>query len=221
MRNCFLATGLAFAVIVAHATEIDPGAIVSPNVVGTAVGVPSRSLTTLSGNFVFNPLPADISGSYVETAYADTTNPFNSIVGVFDTTIVLKITVGQGSSTIERVTLGYFGGFETSVSYLNTSAAVPTSATRNAGGSVIGYTFAGLTPGQGETLVIYTNAQGANANGTVSIQDGTAGYNVGLSPAPEPLPANLSVSGLCVLFAIWSHSRFRLSRKSRRELRRR
>ncbi len=207
MRNFGLGLGLTLAVVVAHATDIDPGAVVAPNAVATTVGIASTSLMSVGGNFVFNPLPADISASYVETAYADTTNPFNSIPGVSDTTIVLKITVGQGTATIERVTLGYFGGFGTSVSYLNTSSAVPTNATRDAAGNVIGYGFSGLTPGQVETLVIYTNGQGVALDGAVSIQDATAGYSVGLSLVPEPKSAAFLAAGLGVLCMMWFRKR--------------
>jgi hypothetical protein len=75
----------------------------------------------------------------------------------------------------------------------------PTGATRDVVGSVIGYNFAGLTPGEVETLVVYTNAQGANTGGAVSIQNGTAGYNVGISVAPEPLPLALCGTGLAIV----------------------
>ncbi len=194
-----LGVGLTFATILAHATVIAPGTAVTPNEVSTAVGLNSATLLTISGKYNFNVLPPDISATYVETAYADTTNPFNTISGVYDTTIVLKITVGPGTATIERATLGYFGGFETSVSYLMGSSAAPTGATRDTIGAVIGYDFLGLTPGDVETLVVYTNAQGANTGGAVSIQDGTAGYNVGISAAPEPVSATLLPIGLAFL----------------------
>jgi hypothetical protein len=157
---------------------------------------------TISGKYNFNVLPPDISATYVETAYADTTNPFNTISGIYDTTIVLKITVGKGTATIERATLGYFGGFDTSVSYLAGSSAAPTDATRDTLGAVIGYDFLGLTPGEVETLVVYTNAQGADTGGAVSIQDGTAGYNVGLSAAPEPVSATLLPIGLALIIFV-------------------
>jgi hypothetical protein len=160
----------------------------------------------LSGTYDFNTIPADISGSYVETAYADTTNPFNSIPGVNDTTLVLKITVGAGTATVERATLGYFGSLSTGVSYLTGSSAIPTGATRDSLGSVIGFNFAGLTPGQVETLVIYTSGVGAAPGGTVSLQDGTAGYNVGILPTsvPEPLSASLAMGGIAFVGLIFS-----------------
>jgi len=186
---------LTFAALIAHATEIGAGTTVTPNEVTTAVGVGSLTLLQLSGNYNFNVLPPDISASYVETAYADTTNPFNTISGVYDTAIVLKITVGPGTSSIERATLGYFGGFDASVSWLAGSSAVPTSASRDSVGQVIGYDFAGLAPGEVETLVIYTNAVGANYGGALSVQDGTAGYSLGISVAPEPRSATLFTGG--------------------------
>jgi hypothetical protein len=190
---------LTFAAIIAHATVIGPGTTVTPNEVSTAVGAGSQELLTISGPYLFNVLPPDISANYVETAYADSTNPFNTISGIYDTAIVLQITVGKGTATIERATLGYFGGFGTSVSYLAGSTAVPTSASRDSVGQVIGYNFAGLTKGDVETLVIYTNAVGANYGGRVSIQNGTAGYNVGISVAPEPFSATLFGAGLALL----------------------
>jgi len=159
-------------------------------------------MLTLSGNYNFNVLPPDISASYVETAYADTTNPFNTINGIYDTTIVLKITVGPGTATIERATLGYFGGFDTAVSYLGGSAnssVAPTAATLDTTGSVIGYDFVGLTPNRVETLVVYKNARGVDNGGAVSVQDGTAGYNVGISVIPEPFSAILLGGGLALL----------------------
>lgn len=193
--------GLTFAAAIAQATVIGPGTTVLPSEVASAVGVGSLQLLTISGNYNFNVLPPpDISASYVETAYADTTNPFNPVAaGVYDTTIVLKITVGKGTANIERATLGYFGGFQASVSYL-AGSPVPINATRDTTlDSVIGYQFAGLTPGQVETLVIYTNGQGANYGGTVSVQDGTVGDNVGLSTGPEPVSLNLVGGGLALL----------------------
>jgi hypothetical protein len=194
---------LTFAAVVAHATVISSGGTAIPNAVVTAVGLGSAALLTISGNYNFNVLPADISASYVETAYADTTNPFNTISGIYDTTIVLKITVHSGTATIERATLGYFGGFETAVSYLAGSSAISSLATRDSLGAVIGYDFAGLTPGDVETLVVYTNARGADTGGAVSIQDGTAGYNVGLSAAPEPRSATLLGGGLAFLLFVF------------------
>jgi hypothetical protein len=190
---------LTFAPLLAHATAIGNGMTVTPDEVTSAVGAGSTALLSLSGNYNFNVLPPDISGSYVETAYADTTNPFNTISGVYDTTIVLTIKVGPGVSTVERATLGYFGGFKDSVSYMQGSSVAPTFATLDSKGSVIGYAFAGLTNGQVETLVVYTNAYGANDGGAVSIQDGTAGYNIGISLAPEPRPVALLSGGLAFL----------------------
>jgi hypothetical protein len=187
---------LTFAAAMAHATEIGAGTTVTPDEVTTAVGAGSIELLQLSGNYNFNVLPPDISASYVETAYADTTNPFNTISGVYDTAIVLKITVGPSIVPIRSATLAYFGGFESSVSYLAGSSAVPTLASRGpAPGQVIGYTFAGLTQGDVETLIVYTNAVGANYGGRVSIQDGTAGYNAGIDVAPEPRSASLFTGG--------------------------
>jgi len=202
-----VAAGLTFATILAHATVIAPGTTVNAPIeeVSTAVGPGSATLLTISGNYNFNVLPPpDISASYIETAYADTTNPFNTISGIYDTTIVLKITVHAGTTaSIERATLGYFGSFDTSVSYLAGSAAAPTDATRNTLGTVIGYGFLGLTAGDVETLIVYTNAHGANTGGTVSIQDGTTGDNVGISAAPEPVSATLLPIGLAFLIFVW------------------
>jgi hypothetical protein len=206
--------GLAFTAVIVQATVIGPGTTVTPNEVATAVGAGSLALLTLSGNYSFNVLPPDISASYVETAYADTTNPFNSISGIYDTTIVLKITVGKGTATIERATLGYFGGFDASVSYLAGSSVAPTVATLDTVGTVIGYDFVGLTSGEVETLVVYTNAQEADAGGAVSIQDGTAGYNIGISPAPEPVSAALLGGGLAFLFFVFLGQRHLLSKPS-------
>lgn len=101
-----------------------------------------------------------IAKRYVESAFADSTKPFNTILGVYDTAIVLKVTVGPGTATVERSTLGYFGGFETSVSYFLGSGAVPIDASHDVIGSVIGREFAGPVPGQVETLVVYTNGSG-------------------------------------------------------------
>jgi hypothetical protein len=204
---------LTFAALIANATVIGPGATVTPDEVATAVGAGSATLLTISGNYNFNVLPPDISASYVETAYADTTNPFNTISGVYDTAIVLQITVGKGTVTIERATLGYFGGFQTNVSYVAGSTAVPTTASRDTLGQVIGYNFTGLTNGDVETLVVYTNAVGANYGGAVSIQDGTAGYNLGINVAPEPRSTALFTGGFAfVAFFLMVAQRRALSR---------
>jgi hypothetical protein len=203
MMKLTLGVGLTFASILAHATVIAPATAVIPNPVLTAVGPNSAVLLTISGKYNFNVLPPpDISATYVETAYADTTNPFNTISGIYDTTIVLKITVGPGTTSIERATLGYFGGFDTSVSYLASSSAAPTKATRDKFSSVIGYDFFGLTQGDVETLIVYTNGRAVDTDGTVSIQDGTTGDNVGLSMAPEPLSATLLPIGLAFLIFV-------------------
>jgi hypothetical protein len=155
----------------------------------------------MSGNYEFSAIPPDISGSYVETAYADTTNPF----GAYDTTLVLELTVGPGTGPVERATLGYFGNIQTAVSYLSSSSVAPTGATRSSNPStVIGFNFTGLTPGQVETLVVYTSVTGAEPGGYLSIQDGTAGDAVGISVlVPEPAEMGLLTGAWALLGALW------------------
>jgi hypothetical protein len=210
MKSLNLWVGLTFAAVAAHATVINPGGAVMPNGVVSAVGTSSAVLLTESGNYQFSAIPPDISASYVETAYADTTNPFGSD----DTTLVLQITVGAGTATIERATLGYFGDFKTSVSYVSSSSAAPTGATRDTSGAVIGYNFVGLTPGDTETLVVYTSAKGAEPGGALSIQNGTAGDAPGISVVPEPAAMGGLSGGLAMCSAWWLAGKRRRARKS-------
>ena len=202
MKSLNLWVGVTFAAVAAHAAVINPGGAVVPNGIVTAVGTSSAILLTESGNYQFSAIPPDISGSYVETAYADTTNPFNSVPGVHDTTLVLQLTAGGGTATIERATLGYFGDVKISVSYVTSSSVAPIGATLSAQGTVIGFTFTGLTPGQVETLVVYTCGTGAEPGGALSIQDGTAGDAPGISVIPEPAETG-TLSGAFAMCGAW------------------
>jgi len=190
--------GLTFAAALANASLIPGGAQVAAGAVATAPGAGATLLGQTSGTYAPT---SDISASYVDSAYSDPGNPY----GAGDDTFILKITTGPGTSPIESATLG---GFLTSMNtgdYLTGSAQgalVSESVT-----GVIKYEFApspgpGLTTGQVETLVVYTNWTGSVMTDNISIQNATAGNGLGLSPTPEPMSLSLLGGGLALLGAL-------------------
>jgi hypothetical protein len=199
-----LGLGLTVSAVLATAgpVAIGNGSSVTP---GSVTTLPtSAAFLTASGSYIFPGAPAppqDIAGTYIEWAYADASNP----LGHGDTTIVLQLTDTNGPATIERATLSNFTAASlTDVAYLNTSSVAPTGATKDVNGDVIGFAFAGLTKGEVETLIVYTNDTNATLTGTVSIQNGTTGYNNGISPSsvPEPVSMSLLGGGLALLGAL-------------------
>jgi len=200
MKNLLtLGLGLTLAAALGTAAPILLAPGTTTGYVPTAVAMPSGTIVgTASGAYIFPAIPApDISGTFVETVYKDPSNPF----GAGDETFVLVITVGANTNnaTVERATLGYFTPVQVQASYLTGTASAPVTATRDAAGGVVGFNFAGLTPGQVETLVVYTNWTQPLTVGTVSIINGTSGYAAGLEPAPEPVTMSLLGGGLAVL----------------------
>jgi hypothetical protein len=196
-----LGLGFTLATVLANAAAVGLG-INSSVLPGSVTSLPtSAPILTESGTYAFPAVPAqDIAGTYKEWAYADAANP----LGAGDTTIVLQLTDTSGPATIERATLANFtAASQTSVAYLATSTVAPTSSTKDTLGDVIAFNFTGLTPGDVETLIVYTNIVNATP-GLVSIEDGSAGYGVGISPgaAPEPMSMSLLGGGLALLGAL-------------------
>jgi hypothetical protein len=202
-KTLTIGIGFTFAAVLANATAINTltpgGAIITATAVSS---LPSATLIgTASGSFLG---ASDISGNYMEWAYSDLANPY----GPGDDTFVLKITVGPntGGNVIESATLGGWGAYSVTADYLAGSAQG--AGASESVGDTVKYTFApvpagpgpGLTPGEIETLVLYTNASSGVGPDLISIQDGSSGNGSGLSPAvPEPMSMSLVGGGLALL----------------------
>jgi len=204
-RLSTLGLGIVLAVALGSAAPILLAPGTASGYIPNPVAMPTGTIVgTASGAYLFPASPAaDISGTFVETVYADPGNVF----APGDETWVLQITVGANTNNagVERATLGYFPSVKVQASYLNGTASAPVLATRDAAGGVIGFNFAGLMPGQVETLVVYTNWAGQLSNGTVSIINGTSGYAAGLQPIPEPVSIGLLGGGLALLGLLRLH----------------
>jgi hypothetical protein len=197
----FITLGLGFtlATVLANAAAVAVGdsGSVAP---GSVASLPSVTpFLTVTGTLT----AADISGTYKEWAYADPTNP----LGANDVTIALQLTDTGGPATIERTTLANFTAASlTDVAYLSSSSVAPNVATKDSLGDVIGFNFGpatGLTPGQVETVIVYTNDTSASATGLVSIENGSAAFNTGITPSvPEPMSMSLLGGGLALLGAL-------------------
>jgi len=196
--------GITFAAALANATVINTltpgGALITSTAVTAA---PTATLLgTSTGSYIGS---TDISATYTEWAYSDLANPY----GAGDDTFVLKITTGAaiGGAVIESATLGGFTGYNVTADYLSSSGQ-GASVNESVGGTVR-YTFApppsgsGLTPGEVETLVLFTNSTSPVIPDGISIQNFSAGNGVGLAPGvPEPMSMSLLGGGLALLGAL-------------------
>jgi hypothetical protein len=204
-----LTTGLALSALVVGllgssaraAVVIAPGATVTTpaDTFGTTVGVGDTATYPAS-----TEAGSTTSGSYIITSAPFTTTPANS---GYDFLYQLKNT---GSTTITTIDITSFTGYTTLVSYLTNSApgfttgtVATTTATRDANGSGITFTFAGggLAPGA-TSDVLYLHALSASLNntGTSFIYDGTTGTSSSLwQPAGAavsvPEPSSIALLG--------------------------
>jgi hypothetical protein len=201
--------GIAACLPSLSANNLLPGQTVSPDVFTTAANSAGYTFVASTGLQNVNPLPGtSFNASYTEYVYRDANNVFCNTC--LDFLISLS---NAGPGIIERISTADFGAFLTDVGY-NTSgitggpAAIPAGiipfdVTRSVAGDIIGFDFVPLgtaiSSGQSAVLLeIQTNATNYRT-GTVSVQDGTAGFAAGLVPssaAPEPVSLALFGSGL-------------------------
>ncbi len=208
MKN-LLNLGLGFAVAAALATASPIGTLTpgsSPTVPNAAVTAPTATLVGSTGLHAYTftpPVPgatADIAGTYSESVFADTSNPFAS----GDDTFVLTFTVGAPYGGVERATIGGFAGLSVVADYASPSVAgtAPTSVAESPAG-VVSYNFAAISQADTETLVIYTNYAGPVTMGSgLSLQNQYGINGVGLTPGPEPMSMSLLGGGLALLGAL-------------------
>jgi hypothetical protein len=200
--------GVAACLPSLSATNLTPGQSGAPDIFSTAPTAGEYTLLGTTGMQNVNPLPGtSFNASYTEWVYADTKNVF--CAGCLDFFINLS---NAGPGILERISSGVFGSFSTDVGISTVTIAaggpqavgtgiMPFNVDRSGNGNVIGFNYipTGLPVGTSESTVlleIQTNATGI-VPGTVSVQDGTAGFNAGFQPTsvPEPVPMAMALLG--------------------------
>jgi hypothetical protein len=179
----------------------------SPDVFGPAT---STGLTLLASTTqTVNPGSPFFNATYTEYVYSDTSGTVapspqggSTYAGLCRNCLDFFIEVtNAGPGIIERISASNFAGFATDVGYNTAGGAgiAPNTVDRSADGSVIGFNYLGsneLEAGQNTMLLeIQTDAL-AYTNGTVTVQDGAAGFNIGFSPSSAPEPGTMALFGL-------------------------
>ncbi len=206
-----LGTITSLTVPTLSANIIIAGGSGSPDVFGATTG---DGLTLLASTTqTINPVPGtSFNATYTEWVYSDTGGTVSASggsAGLCQNCLDFFIEVSNaGPGVEERISTASFAGFSTDVGY-NTagvtggpaapaSGIIPNTVDRSTDGSVVGfnYTTSNITTGQNTVLLeIQTNATNFIA-GTVSVQDGTSGFNAGFAPSSAPEPGTMALLGL-------------------------
>lgn len=197
----FLALG---AVLTASATMASATILTQYETVTAAPVTPTPVATstfaTINGTFSH---ASTFTGSYTESVFFDSSNPFNASCGSTGC-LTFEITATSNASSqnhIEHITTGdglvAFQGFETNVGYVGTGD-MPDTIDENPDGT-ISFNFTGadaIAPGTStDTLVIQTNATNA-VLANLSAIDSTTSTETGYIPtAATPEPNSLVLLG--------------------------
>lgn len=199
-------TGSALAVV-PGTSPLAPGNTVVAGVVPFGNN-PGTLLATIASPWSFTTTAGTTSGRF-------TTAVFQEAGGTLD--FYYQVTNDPGSATaLARMIAVNFSTFSTSVGYVLDGGATmgglflngtwaPTSADRNASGSVVGFNWDNpneLQPGTiSYTMVISTNATAFTA-GNVSLIDGGATTVAAFQPTAVPEPATMAALGMGALALI-------------------
>jgi PEP-CTERM motif len=183
----------------------------SPDVFGAGTGT---GLTLLaSTNQTIQPVPGtSFNATYTEWVYSDTSGTVSASggsAGLCQNCLDFFIEVSNaGPGVEEHITTASFAGFSTDVGYSSVGVTsgpaaqpagiIPNLVDRSSDGSVVdfNYTTTNVTSGENTVLLeIQTNATSFIA-GTVSVQDGTSGFNAGFAPTSAPEPGTMVLFGL-------------------------
>ena len=185
------------------------GVPATPTTLTGATQLATTGVETVNFGNTSNPLSATVT----QTVYRDGSNLACPAGGCLDFVFQFTDTTKGANNTfpgiIERLSSASFSGFLTNFGYVVGTGAAPDSFGRsNNPGDAISFFFNinNVQPGQTtDLLVVKTDATSYNTNGSIGLQDGTAGNANGLSFAPassstpEPVSMGLLGSGLAVL----------------------
>jgi hypothetical protein len=188
--SLLLGAALALAATL-NASTISAGQTAAPDIFTSMVGLTLVD-QTLPQN-IAPSIPGSFNASYVESVYRDGSTGFLDFF--------FAVQNAPGAGIIERISTGSFDGFTTDVGYNTAGPAgiTPFNVDRSTDGSVVGFNFvpfgAPVDGGQTSALLeIETNAKFYNP-GTISVQDGVAGFGAGFVPASAPEPASMLMLG--------------------------
>jgi hypothetical protein len=214
MKVKYLLTALSAFIIIStglpslSASIIAPGQSAAPDLFTTPASSSGYTLLASTGLQNVDPVAgSSFDASYTEYVYMDANNL--SCPTCLD---FLFSVSNAGPGIIERLSTANFDSFITDVGY-NTSGItggpsavpaglIPLTVDRSSSGGVIGFNFdapsSPIVSGESSVLLeIQTNATNYMA-GTISVQDGVAGFAAGFAPTttPEPMSMVLIGSGL-------------------------
>lgn len=194
--------GLATTLPNLSASMLAPGQMAAPDVFTSVAGFTQLAST---GYITVNPAPGtSFNATYMEVVGTDSNNMLCGVAGQC-LTFLLGVS-NSGPGVIERISTANFGSFLTDVG-INTGAGIPgiipATVDRSASGDVIGFNFntgsTNIETGQNSiVLEIMTNATAFTA-GTVSVQDGFAGFGAGFAPVVAPEPGSMALLGTALV----------------------
>ena len=206
-----LGTITSLTVPTLSANIIIAGGSGSPDVFGAGTGTGLTQLASTTQTI--QPVPGtSFDATYTEWVYRDTSGTVSASggsAGLCQNCLDFFIEVSNaGPGVEEHITTADFVGFSTDVGYSTVGVAggpaaqpsgiIPNLVDRSGDGSVVdfNYTTTNVTSGQNTVLLeIQTNATNYTA-GTVSVQDGTSGFNAGFAPTSAPEPGTMALLGL-------------------------
>jgi hypothetical protein len=183
----------------------------SPDAFGAGTG---DGLTLLASTTqTIQPIPgSSFDATYTEWVYSDTSGTVSASggsAGLCQDCLDFFIEVSNaGPGVEERISTASFAGFSTDVGYNTVGVTggpaapaggiVPNTVDRSTDGSVVGfnYTTSNITTGQNTVLLEIQTDATHFIPGTVSVQDGTSGFNGGFAPTSAPEPGTMVLLGL-------------------------